>query len=110
MIHWLKKLFGKSAKPAAAIPQGALIIDVREHGEYASGHADGAINIPLGQLASRLDWLKQQKPPAVLLYCASGMRSASGVRMLAALGYTGVHNAGGLGQAVAWARQRNSGT
>ena len=29
---------------------------------------------------------------------------------LAALGYTGVHNAGGLGQAVAWARQRNSGT
>ena len=46
----------------------------------------------------------------MILYCASGMRSASGVRMLAALGYTGVHNAGGLGQAVAWARQRNSST
>ena len=46
----------------------------------------------------------------MILYCASGMRSASGVRMLAALGYTGVHNAGGLAQAVAWVRQRHSGT
>jgi len=94
MIHWLKKLFGKSAKPAAAIPQGALIIDVREHGEYASGHADGAINIPLGQLASRLDWLKQQKPPAVLLYCASGMRSAMACKQLQSAGFANVQNAG----------------
>lgn len=94
MIHWLKKLFGAPAKPAAAIPQGALIIDVREQGEFASGHAAGAINIPLGQLASRIDWLKQQKPPALLLYCASGMRSAMACKQLQSAGFANVQNAG----------------
>ena len=38
-----------------------------------------------------------------------GLGEAICIKM-AALGYTGVHNAGGLGQAVAWARQRNSST
>lgn len=91
------------------LPQGddVLLIDVREPAEFAGGHAPGALSLPLGQLQSGI---APGLDTPMILYCASGMRSASGVRMLAALGYTGVHNAGGLGQAVAWARQRNSGT
>ena len=94
------------------LPQGddVLLIDVREPAEFAGGHAPGALSLPLGQLQSGIARIAPGLDTPMILYCASGMRSASGVRMLAALGYTGVHNAGGLGQAVAWARQRNSGT
>ena len=87
-----------------------VLIDVREPAEYAGGHAPGALSLPLGQLQSGIARIAPGLDTPMILYCASGMRSASGVRMLAALGYTGVHNAGGLAQAVAWVRQRHSGT
>jgi rhodanese-related sulfurtransferase len=80
------------------------LIDVREAGELkATGCAEGAINLPLGQLRGVADpagktcntALSVDKP--VALYCATGARSAQGVMTLRKLGYSEVHNLGGLG-------------
>ena len=51
------------------------IVDVRTSGEFQGGHAEGSINIPLQEIAHRLDELSGMKKPIVLC-CASGGRSA----------------------------------
>jgi 3-mercaptopyruvate sulfurtransferase SseA len=46
-----------------------LTIDVRDAGSYRSGHIPGAISVPLGELASKVDDLKKEKRP-IVTYCA----------------------------------------
>lgn len=75
---------------------GAVIIDVREPGEFAGGRVPGAINIPLGQLRERAGKLDPQAE--TLLICASGSRSATAARQLKALGFTEAYSVkGGMG-------------
>lgn len=76
------------------IKAGAHIVDVRSPGEYGSGAYPGAVNIPLQALGARLGEIPRNRP--VIVYCASGMRSASAARVLAHAGYADVVNAGGL--------------
>lgn len=104
MIAWLKKLFITPAAPPS-LPAGTLLIDVREPQEYASGHAPGAINIPLAQLSNHIARLQASQPPALVLYCASGMRSAAACRQLQQAGFRQVHNARTRQQAAAWMKQ-----
>lgn len=52
----------------------ATIVDVREPAETAAGMIPGAVNIPLGQLTSRLGELETGRP--VITVCAAGGRSA----------------------------------
>jgi phage shock protein E len=77
------------------IKGGAMVIDVRTPSEYASGHYKGAKNIPLQDLPSRLNELGN-KSGAIVVYCASGMRSAQAEKILSKAGFTDVTNAGGL--------------
>ena len=77
------------------IEAGARIIDVRNPDEFADRSYPGAINIPLNALPARLGELGPKEGP-VVLYCASGARSASAARFLKQAGYTAVVNAGGL--------------
>jgi glyoxylase-like metal-dependent hydrolase (beta-lactamase superfamily II)/rhodanese-related sulfurtransferase len=56
------------------------VLDVRNPKEYASGHVDGAVNIPLGQLPERLDEVPAGE---VWVHCASGYRSSIGASVLA---------------------------
>ncbi len=77
------------------IEQGSTVVDVRTPAEYAGGHYAGATNIPLQELPGRLSELGD-KTKSVVVYCASGIRSAHAARMLAAAGFTDVTNAGGL--------------
>jgi len=72
-----------------------LIVDVRTKGEFVSGAYPGAINIDLDQLAAKAKELGD-KSRDITLYCASGARSAYGVRVLQQLGFTNVKNGGGL--------------
>lgn len=53
--------------------QGAQLVDVREPGEFAAGHARGARNIPLGQFGIRIGEIATDR--TVLLICRSGNRS-----------------------------------
>ena len=84
---------------AAAHAAGAVVIDVREDWEYAAGHVPGARSIPLGRLASALAGLPKTSP--VYVICASGNRSQSGARLLAAVGIRSHSVIGGTG---AWER------
>ena len=96
MFNLLKRLFGLGPKTdyKALVKEGALILDVRSKGEYASGHIKGSINIPLDQLSSHLSKLGD-KNKEIITCCASGMRSASAKGILKSSGFTAVHNGGG---------------
>lgn len=67
------------------VSQGALLVDVRSEPEFEGHHLEGAINIPLETLVVRILELSAESP--VVVYCQSGMRSASAARMLAREGF-----------------------
>jgi len=83
------------AAAEAKVTQGATVIDVRTPAEYATGHFKGSRNIPLQELRKRLAEAGA-KQDAIVVCCASGVRSTKAVRMLTAAGFTDVTNAGGL--------------
>ena len=87
-------------KPADAhrmVKEGAKLIDVRSPGEFSSGHIPGAINVPLQDLGSQVKKLGEKDKP-VVLYCASGTRSAMARSTLKGLGFTQVFNLGAMGR------------
>jgi phage shock protein E len=96
MLGTLKKIFGIGSKVdyADLVKKGAVILDVRTKGEYASGSIGNSINIPLDQLKNNLSKFKD-KNATIITCCASGMRSASAKQILKSNGYTNVHNGGG---------------
>jgi phage shock protein E len=98
MLDSIKELFGIAPKVdyAELVKQGAIVLDVRSKGEYASGHIKGAINISVDTLAANLKQLKDKNQP-IITCCASGMRSASAKNILMANGYTKIYNGGGWG-------------
>ena len=71
---------------------GAQIVDVRTPGEFGLGHLPGSVNIPLDQFQARLGEIDPAR--AVLLCCASGVRSGMAKTILEKAGHTQVHNAG----------------
>ena len=97
---------------AAELPRwrevGAALIDVREPAEYATGHIEGAINIPRGVLEFEVQAtpaLDNVTDPAlalrdrpIVLYCRSGGRAALAADSLQQMGFTRVVSlAGGIG-------------
>ena len=73
------------------IDEGVALIDVRETDEVAAGHLPGAKHIPRGYLESRIEGIVPDRDAHVILYCASGNRSAYAARTLEEdLGYTNV--------------------
>ncbi|RYF72979.1 MAG: rhodanese-like domain-containing protein [Cytophagaceae bacterium] len=95
MMNLFKAVFGGGSndKLDEVLAQGAVIIDVRSPGEFAGGHAKGAVNIPLDQLEAKIAKIKGYKKPLVLC-CASGMRSARAKSFLDAQGVADLHDAG----------------
>ena len=84
-----------------------LIVDVRDDGEVAStGKVRGALHVSRGMLEFRADETTPyyneafSKDKTIILYCASGGRSALGGKALLDLGYKDVRNLGGF---PAWA-------
>jgi phage shock protein E len=98
-IVLLPRLLGVRKMASGIVKQkidaGATIIDVRTPEEFRDGAYPGARNIPVGNLSARLGEIPKDKP--VVLYCASGARSASAARTMKQAGFVDVINAGGLG-------------
>lgn len=69
--NYLKDLYAK----------GALIIDVRDPNEYASGHITNSINMPLPGISKSITSLKQKNKP-IIAVCKSGGRSGMAVSIL----------------------------
>ncbi len=62
----------------------AVLVDVRTPAEFADGHAQGAINIPLNELPQRSRELERYADTCMI--CASGSRSLVATQVLASLG------------------------
>ena len=98
-------LFTRTARVDAAAVAERLadrsvhVIDVRQPAEWRRGHIHGSLNLPLTQLASRLQGLPNDKP--VVAVCASGHRSAIAARTLQRAGYQAENLKGGM---HAWTR------
>ena len=78
---------------AVAHAGGAVVIDVREPYEYASGHVPGARLIPLASLPAHTAGLPGDQP--VYIICATGNRSLTAARFLASRGVDARSVAGG---------------
>ncbi len=73
------------------LAHGAIVVDVREAEEWAGGHIPGAIHVPRSTLESRIEGAAPDRSVPVVLYCASGNRSAWATRSLTEdLGYENV--------------------
>ncbi len=64
-----------------SVNNNLFIVDVRTPEEFASGHAEGAINIPFSLLPLKIEELRQMQGELILC-CASGARSRAAARML----------------------------
>jgi len=84
----------------AALSDKALVVDVRSAQEFTGGHVSGAINIPVDQIAARLGELGDPEQ-SLILYCASGMRSNSALKILKKHGFTQAINGGSLQRMMA---------
>jgi len=80
--------------PAAAVPDEAWLLDVREHDEWAAGHVPGATHIPLGQLGARTSELPEDRQ--IYVICRSGMRSGRAAQALNGAGWQAVNVGGGM--------------
>jgi rhodanese-related sulfurtransferase len=73
------------AVAAAAVPDGAFLVDVREPDEWAAGHAPQALHLPLGELAARAGEIPRDRE--VYVVCRVGARSARAVDALNGAGW-----------------------
>jgi rhodanese-related sulfurtransferase len=98
MFGILNQMFdnGTQADIKSMVENGALLLDVRTPGEFNSGHAKGAVNIPLQDLNNHIADIKAKGKP-VVAYCRSGNRSGMAAKLLQRHKIEAV-NAGSLGQ------------
>lgn len=75
--------------------EDAVIVDVRESGEWSTGHIPNARHIALGQFDKRIGELDKFKARPVILCCASGNRSSSACGALKKAGFERVYNLDG---------------
>ena len=104
MSKWIALAFALSLCAACAtdtstsearrlVDRGALALDVRGPDEFARGHADGAVNIPITDIDRRMSELPRARP--IVVYCHSGVRAAIAESKLRKAGYD-AHNVGTL--------------
>ena len=75
--------------------KNAILLDVCTSQEYREGHIPGSKNVPLQQL-DKLEELTENKDTVLYVYCHSGARSRQATNFLQYMGYTNVHNIGGI--------------
>ena len=83
-----------------------VLVDVREQHEFEEAHLPGAVHVPRGHLESRIEGAAGDRSRRVILYCASGNRSALAAKTLLDMGYSDVASlAGGY---AAWRKAQGS--
>ncbi|MDF3290906.1 MULTISPECIES: rhodanese-like domain-containing protein [Streptomyces] len=84
---------------AAAVPSDGFLLDVREDDEWAAGHAEQAVHIPMSELVARFGEVPADQ--RVHVVCRVGGRSAQVAQYLIAQGLDAVNVDGGM---LAWER------
>lgn len=90
ILNLFKSGGAKTEELKNIINDNAFLVDVRTPGEYSSGSAKGAVNIPLDQVNSKLNKFKGKKN--IVVFCKSGMRSAQAKAILDRNGVNNVTN------------------
>jgi len=93
-----------SLNPAAAVQlmntEDVVVLDVREPSETAVGKISGAVQIPVGAVATRIGELEKHKDKTLLVYCKTGARTGAACKDLSKNGFEKLYTLnGGL---VAW--------
>lgn len=91
MFFFRKTNINEAVKECQNTP-GAVLVDVREAGEFRSGHIPGAVSVPLSALEQAA--LPKDKP--LFVYCLRGTRSRRAVNRLTRMGYQNARSIGGI--------------
>jgi hydroxyacylglutathione hydrolase len=89
----IEQLSAQDLRDALARGDAVQVIDVRSPREWAGGHVEGSINIPVGEITARAGELRRDAPTAVM--CEGGFRSAIAASLLELEGFTRVANVTG---------------
>lgn len=92
----LKGQMSMAAPFLGALPDRALLLDVRTDEEYAQGHLPQSLHLPLDSLEEGIEKLIPDKETFVLVYCRSGVRSGKAAKKMAKMGYSLLANLGGI--------------
>lgn len=92
MFGIFKNLIRNNEEVISAVKNGAYLVDVRSHGEFASESVRGAVNIPLDEITNHLAALKKQQN--IVVFCRSGSRSGMAKEILKQNGIQNVYNGG----------------
>ena len=85
-----------STESKISMEADAVLLDVRTPEEHKSGYLEGAVLLPLAELESKIFSKVSDKNTPIYIYCRSGRRAGTAVEKLKAMGYTDLHNLGGL--------------
>ena len=85
-----------SIESKISMETNAVLLDVRTPEEHKNGHLEGAVLLPLAELESKISSKVSGKNTPIYIYCRSGRRAGTAVEKLKAMGYTALHNLGGL--------------
>ncbi|MER7516806.1 rhodanese-like domain-containing protein [Streptomyces sp. NPDC126499] len=85
----------------ASVPADALVLDVREDDEWAAGHVEGALHVPMSQFVARFGEVTEAVADGRRAYvmCRVGGRSAQVTQYLVGQGIDAVNVDGGM---LAW--------
>jgi len=73
-----------------------IVLDVRTQAEYAEGHIENAVLLPVDEISAKAEEDIKDKDAKILVYCRSGNRSATAAKNLISMGYTNVYDFGGI--------------
>ena len=100
MFIKIKKIFNRSIEKKITFYElknimksnnNILLIDVRSNQEYIEGHLAGAINVPVYNLANKIQNTVKNKSNIIILYCQSEIRSIKAKKILERMGYCNIY-------------------
>jgi len=91
-----RKITAEQAKAKMDETDGWILLDVRTAAEFEEAHIAGAMLIPDDEITARVAEEIPDQDAMIFIYCRSGRRSASAAQAMADMGYTNVHDFGGI--------------
>jgi thioredoxin 1 len=80
----------EEVKKSLDAKEDVALLDVRTVGEYSRGKIEGGINLPVDEVAYKIESLIPDKSKKIYVYCLSGSRSVHAVEAMIKLGYSNV--------------------
>ena len=91
-----KKIGVEQVKEMLDNKEEVVLVDVRSAEEFAKGHIEGAVNVPLQKLSYEVEDVIEDKEAMIILYCESGRRAMQAALILEELAYNNVYDMGGI--------------